>query len=129
MTDSIFDTAATRLIYLGQVQNLLAANLANIDTPGYQPLRAVSFSDYLDHAGSNIAMLQNDPNDLPGVATMPAVADNVSPAGEHAPDGNAVSLDKQLVQVSTNATDQQFTADLYQVYMGMFKTALGSSTG
>ena len=128
MTASILDTAAARLTYLGDVQNLLAANLANIDTPDYQPQSAVSFSNYLANANGGIELLQNDPNDLPGADTMPAAADTALAPSEHSPDGNGVALDKQLVQVSKNATDQQFTANLYQVYMGMFKTALGSAS-
>lgn len=126
MTTSILDTAASRLTYLGDVQNLLASNLANIDTPGYQPLQAVSFSDYLGNASGNVPMLQNNAADLPALDGAPDAAAAVTASGEHSPDGNAVSLDRQLVQLSKNETDQQLTTNLYQVYMGMFKTALGS---
>jgi len=123
---SILDTAAARLSYLGDVQNLLANNLANIDTPNYQSIGAVSFSDYLNNAGGGVQMLQNNANDLTGIGSTPAAANPVIGPAEYSPDGNAVSLDKQLEQISKNQTDQQLTANLYQVYIGMFKTALGS---
>ncbi len=123
---SILDTAAARLSYLGDVQNLLANNLANIDTPGYQAVGAVPFSDYLSQAGGSVPMLQNNVSDLLGINAAPTAASAVAGAAEHSPDGNAVSLDSQLEQVSKNQTNQQLTANLYQVYMGMFKTALGS---
>lgn len=124
---SILDTAAARMSYLGDVQNLLANNLANIDTPNFAASSAVSFSDYLNNAGGSVPMLRNNANDLPGIDSTPTAANAVAVQGEHSPDGNAVSLDKQLEQISKNQTDQQLTAGLYQVYMGMFKTALGSS--
>jgi flagellar basal-body rod protein FlgB len=127
MTSSILQTAAERLNYLGDVQNLLASNLANIDTPDYRPFNAVSFSDYVNDAGGNIQMLQNNVADLPGASSTPAIQDPMTPPKEHSPDGNAVAMDKQLVQVSNNETQQQLTTTLYQAYMGMFKTALGSS--
>jgi flagellar basal-body rod protein FlgB len=127
MTASILDTAAARLNYLGQVQNLLAGNLANIDTPNYQPATPVSFSDYLGNANGGVPMLENNANDLPGVDPAPPAEAALSTPAEHSPDGNGVSLDKQLVQISNNETNQQFTANIYQVYMGMFKTALGST--
>jgi flagellar basal-body rod protein FlgB len=127
MTASILQTAAARLDYLGQVQNLLAGNLANIDTPNYQPATPVSFSDYLGNANGGVPMLRNDVNDLPGIDPAPPAAAAISAPAEHSPDGNGVSLDKQLVQISNNETNQQFTANIYQVYMGMFKTALGST--
>lgn len=113
--------------YLGDVQNLLANNLANIDTPNFQPANAVSFADYLGNADGNVQMLQNSAADLPGLDTAPAAAALVTAPAEHSPDGNAVSLDKQLVQISKNDTQQQLSTNLYQVYMGMFKTALGST--
>jgi flagellar basal-body rod protein FlgB len=72
-------------------------------------------------------MLRDDPDDLPGIADASTAANLVSAAGEHSLDGNAVSLDQQLVAISKNSTDQEFTANLYQTYMGMFKTALGST--
>jgi len=127
MTSSILQTAAERLNYLGDVQNLLASNLANIDTPDYRPFSAVSFADYVNDAGGNVQMLQNSVDDLPGADSTPAVAGPMTAPQEHSPDGNAVAMDKQLVQVSNNETQQQLTTNLYQAYMGMFKTALGSS--
>jgi flagellar basal-body rod protein FlgB len=120
--------ASARLGYLSDAQNLLAGNLANIDTPGYQPAGILPFSDYLNHTGGQVPMLRDDPNDLPGLADASTVENPVSVPSEHSLDGNAVSLDQQLVAIAKNSTDQEFTANLYQTYMGMFKTALGSTT-
>ncbi len=126
MTISLMQLASARLGYLSDAQNLLAGNLANIDTPGYQPAGVIAFSDFLDNSSGQVKMLQNDANDLPGAAD-PSPASQVTAPGEHSPDGNAVSLDRQLVAISKNETDQEFTANLYQSYMGMFKTALGTT--
>ena len=46
-------------------------------------------------------------------------------AGERAPDGNAVSLDRQLVDVADTESAQQLTTQLYSKYMSFFRTALG----
>ncbi len=127
MNLSVMQMASARLGYLSDVQNVLAGNLANIDTPGYQPAGVIPFSDYLNNKVGQVPMLRDDPGDLPGVAAASAVQNPVSAAGEHSLDGNAVSLDQQLVAIAKNSTDQEFTANLYQTYMGMFKTALGST--
>ncbi len=127
MNLSLMQIASARLGYLSDAQNLLAGNLANIDTPGYQPAGVIPFSDYLNNTGGQVPMLRNDPSDLPGAADASPVANPVSAAAEHSLDGNAVSLDRQLVAIAKNSTDQEFTANLYQAYMGMFKTALGST--
>jgi flagellar basal-body rod protein FlgB len=126
MTLSLMQLASARLGYLSDAQNLLAGNLANLDTPGYQPAGVMPFADYLNGSTAQVAMLQNDPSDLAGVASSPA-ANPVSEAEEHSPDGNAVSLDQQLVAISKNGTEQEFATNLYQSYMGMFKTALGTT--
>jgi flagellar basal-body rod protein FlgB len=127
MTLSLMQMVSVRLGYLSDAQNLLAGDLANIDTPGYQPAGVIPFSDYLNNTGAQVPMLRDDPDDLPGVADASPVANPVSAPPEHSLDGNAVSLDQQLVAISKNSTDQEFTANLYQTYMGMFKTALGTS--
>jgi flagellar basal-body rod protein FlgB len=127
MTVSILQTATARLGYLSDVQNVLAGNLANIDTPGFQANNVVPFADFMNGATGNLAMLQTSSSDLLGQSTSPDAASPASLDAQHSPDGNAVSLDQQLVQISKNETDQQFTANLYQAYMGMFKTALGST--
>jgi flagellar basal-body rod protein FlgB len=135
MAISLLQLASDRLGYLSDVQNLLAGNLANIDTPNYRPSQIVSFSDYLGNSSGQTRMLQNDPQDIPGLTDASAVGTTgatgatggASASAEHSPDGNAVSLDQQLVAISKNETDQQFTANLYQSYMGMFKAALGST--
>lgn len=126
MTVSILQTATARLGYLSDVQNVLAGNLANIDTPAYKANGVVPFSDFINGASSNLPMLQNNARDIPGASVASSVINPAALDAQHSPDGNAVSLDQQLVQISKNETDQQFTANLYQAYMGMFKTALGS---
>jgi flagellar basal-body rod protein FlgB len=126
MTISLIQLASARLGYLSDTQNMLAGNLANIDTPNFQPAGIVAFSDYLQNSAGQGAMLQNDPNDLPPLSD-PSIASQAAGAAQHSPDGNAVSLDQQLVAIAKNDTEQQFAANLYQSYMGMFKTTLGTN--
>jgi len=126
MTISLLQLASARLGYLSDAQNLLAGNLANIDTPGYRPAGVIPFSDYLDNNTGQVPMLQNDAADLPSLAGPPTVI-QLATSGEYSLDGNAVSLDQQLVAIAKNDTEQEFATNLYQSYMGMFKTALGTT--
>ena len=43
----------------------------------------------------------------------------------HAPDGNAVALDEQLVQVADTQTTHSMVTAIYRKYLGMFAMALG----
>ena len=77
-------------------QNLIASNLANIDTPGYQARR-------LDFAASMERALEGgDPNPVIGLSPEPAVS----------LDGNNVDLDRELAEMGRNRTMYQLTAQI-----------------
>ncbi len=80
--------------------NLLAANLANVDTPGYraQDLRRTeSFAGALE-----VELASTDPGHIQGGSSAPhtkVTTDRETPVDA---DGNSVSLDKEVVKISTN---------------------------
>ncbi len=119
----LFQLADRRLAYLDRRQGLLAQNIANADTPGY---RARDLQPFAAALAGKLAMtpVRTDPAHIAGNPTQLAAA-GTSKLAERAPDGNAVSLDKQLVQVADTESAQQLTTQLYSKYMGFFKTALG----
>lgn len=123
MSLSLIQLATMRLGYLGETQRLLAQNVANLDTPGYSPKTTAPFKAILDGTGA-LPLIQTSAEDIPA----PAEASNSVQAqvvDAEAPDGNAVSLDQQLAAISSADLSQQFAVNVYQTYMGMFKTALG----
>lgn len=82
--------------------NLLAANLANVDTPNYRP-RDLERVDRARFEGQLAVALEGThgshlPNGPGGLRTK-VVTDETTPADA---DGNAVSLDREAVKVSAN---------------------------
>lgn len=129
----LFQLADQRLAWLDRRQGLLAQNIANADTPGYRARDLQPFAATLagkmgaGKMGAGklaLAPVQTNPAHLAGNPTQVA-ATGRGAAGERAPDGNAVSLDKQLVQVADTDSAQQLTTQLYSKYMSFFRTALG----
>jgi flagellar basal-body rod protein FlgB len=120
----LLDLAEQRLKWLGARQSVLAANVANADTPGWKSRDVKPFSEVLASSGAVAsAPVQTDPNHLHG-----SVADNSGTkllAGERAPDGNQVSLDQQLEKIAQTDSDHEAVTALYRRYVGMFKEALG----
>lgn len=118
---ALFDLADQRLAWIGQRQSVLAQNIANADTPGWKSRDITPFSTVLSHA--EVTPAQTDPHHLgrapggPGGA-RPAVT-------EHAPDGNAVSLDHELVKLAQTQSDHELVGDLYKKYLSFFRTAIG----
>jgi flagellar basal-body rod protein FlgB len=120
----LFDLAERRLAWTDQRQALLARNIANVSTPSYKPQDLQSFAQVLSGAAS-IAPAQTQPNHMSGTsggALSPALADRPK---AKAPDGNAVSLDEQLVKVADTETTQSLVTTIYKRYFSLFNTALG----
>ena len=127
----LFQRMSERMGWLGARQEVLAQNIANADTPDYQPRDLKDFDFRRDMR--NAARLQpaaTTPGHLSG--TIVGGGDfksNKKMAYETAPDGNAVVLEEQMMKVGKNAGDFQTITNLYRKQIGMFKTVLGRGGG
>jgi flagellar basal-body rod protein FlgB len=94
MAKRLLDAAALR-------HEALTANLANIETPGYKRVDiAPEFAAQLDAAAgrNDVAALKN---------LSPKLAEDRLTASVR-PDGNNVSLDRELIEVNRNSTEYEF---------------------
>lgn len=123
---NLFDLATQRLVWADRRQALLAQNIANADTPGFVPKDIAPFAQTLAQAGET-RLVRTQPNHLAGTATPQA--DMQSMPSEHAPNGNAVRLDRQLINVAETQTTQAMVTAIYHKYLAMFGMALGSTSG
>ena len=117
----LFDLAEKRLAWVDQRQPLLAQNIANADTPGFQPKDLGSFAALL--ANQAPAMTETSPMHLGG--TRDPSRPTVRKARELSPDGNGVSIEMELTKVANTDTIHQTVTQVYTTYLGMFRTALG----
>lgn len=125
MTADLLGLAATRVAYLDQSQKLYARDIANLDTPGFVPETAVPFAAIL-RGGGALPLVTTHAGDLNAAPAGGAMATPAAIAAR-APDGNAVSLDQQLATVARTQISQQYAVNIYKSYLGMFRTALGST--
>ncbi len=119
----LFRLAEQRLAWVGRRQELLAQNVANANTPGYQPRDLAPFAQALAHADPAAALVRTDPMHI--AASSTAQSDRPFRPRERAPDGNGVSVEDQLTKVADTSSTQELVANLYRKYNGMFRTALG----
>jgi flagellar basal-body rod protein FlgB len=110
-------------------QKLLAENVANAQTPGYrgQDLTPFSFEGYVrDRNVSKIATAATQPGHISVTGTG---ADGFGPraaAGfEITPEGNSVTLEDEMMKVSSNQMDYQTITSLYTRSLRLLRTALG----
>ncbi len=99
-------TLQAALTYHRERHTVLAGNVANLDTPGYRPL------------------------DLS--RTNPGETQVITPFDDggafQGPDGNAVSLERELSKIDANRTRYNTTAELVTRRMAMLRYAAGDGT-
>lgn len=109
-----------------QRQRVLAENVANADTPNYQPQDLVRPTAEALAAGAKpgLTMVRTNAAHISfanGDAGFAGRKDGV----ETRPSGNAVSLDEEMLKVAQNQMDYQAATSLYSRSLGLLKTAIG----
>ena len=120
---AIFDLGSRRMAWLDQRQALLAQNVANANTPGYQPRDAAPFAAELSRQTGSLGLAVSSPAHLS--AQPSPLAASVARGKERSPDGNTVSMDDQLMKVAQTSGDQALASNLLRKYQGLFRIALG----
>jgi flagellar basal-body rod protein FlgB len=123
----LFDLAEKRLVWTAQRQSVLAANIANANTPGFQARDVQSFESVLAGSGP-VEPVRTQPAHLTGTVPTGLASLTTDRPDARALDGNSVALDQQLTKVADTETTQSLVTSIWKEYMGMFNTALGKSS-
>jgi flagellar basal-body rod protein FlgB len=123
----LFKAMSRRMEWLNERQSVLAQNVANADTPNYRPsdLKAPTFAELLGRTNAKLKMAATEPNHLAGIGTDAQFRPEVDRKAELSPSGNGVSLEDEMLKVSSTATDYQLTTTLYKQHIAMLKAAIG----
>jgi flagellar basal-body rod protein FlgB len=125
----LFSALAEKMKWHQVRQGLLAENVANAETPGYRgrDLEASGFADYMRGlAGSGMAPAVTAPMHMrpTGMGTGGFNAENVNGFAV-TPNGNAVTLEDEMMKLTTNQMDYQMVTTLYTRSVRLLKVALG----
>lgn len=116
--------AERRLAWLDARQRVLSQNIAHADTPGYRPRDLPDFARLvLRQAGPAVGLARTDDRHLAPAGDPRARIDRQ--AAEVAPNGNAVSLDREALKVADTDTAHALALGLHRRWLGLFRTALG----
>jgi flagellar basal-body rod protein FlgB len=122
-----FALLRTRLDTLSQRQRLIAENVANASTPGYQPrdLDTSGFDRMLAdaaNAGSQLSMRRTNARHMgPSGSTDIKVIER--PDSETTMDGNAVVLEEQMMRAADNRINYETGVALYQKGLQLLRLA------
>ena len=116
--------AERRLHWLDRRHSVLAQNVANADTPGFRPRDLTPFQRELE-GQRRLALARTEPGHGAGSALAALNARAERNAAEVAPDGNAVSLDREAMRIAETDTAHQLAMAVHRSFMGMFRLTLG----
>jgi flagellar basal-body rod protein FlgB len=131
MNMPVFSALTDKMRWHQTRQGLLAENVANAETPGYRG-RDLKQYDFAARMGPMSSA------DLTTATTRPMHISVSSGDGsgfdaqrmanfEVTPEGNGVTLEDEMMKVTTNMMDYQAATTLYQKSIRILKTALGKS--
>ena len=123
----MFSLLGQRMGWNTQRQSVLAENIANADTPGFQPQDLQSFHAHVERAAPPRlgAALTHTAHLAGGGSGVEARSDRIRDVYEVSPSGNAVILEQQLLAVTETAMNHQLALNLFSKHLSMMKTALG----
>ena len=128
----LFAALSKRMSWLTARQTVLAENVANANTPGYvaKDLKELDFKSLIGKTRGYgpLRLAATEPGHIaPAAASNPAPV--VTVADDQSLDGNGVSLEAQMMKVSTNASEYALVTSLYKQNIGLIKTVLGGGSG
>ena len=125
----LFSALSEKMKWHQTRQGLLAENVANAETPGYRgrDLKAYGFAE--DMAKLSVASISTATTNPMHIAKTGSDADGFGSRRlnnfEITPEGNGVTLEDEMMKVTTNQMDYQAVTAVYQRSIRILKTALG----
>jgi flagellar basal-body rod protein FlgB len=122
----LFSMLRTRMHWHQERQRILAENVANADTPRFQPrdLAPPQF-DPRRPATAELSLARTSTAHLAGASGSTRFQLDRGGGFEARPSGNAVTLEDEMMKVANNQMDYQAATSLYTRGLGMLKTAIG----
>jgi len=127
----ILSMLRTRLEWAQARQRVLAENVANSDTPGFQArdLTPLKFEAPGERSVGvmPVALATTEPGHIAGAgpSQSPFRSQSAGKNYEVRPTGNAVNLEEEMMKVAGNQMDFQTASALYTHSLNLIKIALG----
>ena len=128
---ALFRAMGAKMDFLNQRQRIIAQNVSNADTPGYQPqdLVPVDFNRVLKNITKENAVFINSTNGrhmpAPDHLNNPR-EDEQDETYEVAPAGNSVIMEEQLINAGNTAMDYSLMTNIYRKNISMINTSIGT---
>ena len=110
-------------------QGLLAENVANAETPGYRgrDLKQFNFDDAARMSAATVTTSATQPMHFSVGSGIGGFDAQRMANFEITPEGNGITLEDEMMKVTTNMMDYQAATSLYQKSVRILRVALGKN--
>jgi flagellar basal-body rod protein FlgB len=127
----VFSALTDKMRWHQARQGLLAENVANADNPGFRgsDLKQYNFEDRLNVVQAPVvSTATTQPRHFStSIGGASGFADEKMVNFEVTPRGNGITVEDEMMKVTTNMMDYQAATSLYQKSVRILKTALGKT--
>ena len=116
----IFQTAHSMAAHAGKRQAVIAQNIANADTPGYKPLDIRGFSQVLAQTDLQTGVGRDSLHN-----TVTSLEPRVLRGSPESPNGNAVSIEKEMVKAADAQRQHNQALAIYKSALSVLRSTLG----
>ncbi|MEM8537490.1 MAG: FlgB family protein [Pseudomonadota bacterium] len=120
----LFQTAGEMARHAGARQAVVARNIANADTPGFQAQMVAPFTDVY-RAEGQMGLRMTRAGHLAGQAAGPTTAQAVTATSPPSPNGNTVSIEEEMMNAIAVGREHSRALAIYQHAMTVLRTSLG----
>ena len=125
----LFSMMKTRMGYLGERQDVLSQNIANVDTPRYKPkdLKELDFENLAMTEAHRLKLRATSPGHTqPKEHPIDFRSERQKKTYEMTPMKNEVVIEEQMMKMAETKMQYETTTNLYKKMSEMFKTAIGN---
>lgn len=122
----LFQTAAAMARHAGSRQAVVARNIANADTPGYQAQQIAPFKDTYETTGGGVQKVTRAGH-MTAASAAPMTAVATPSGGEASPNGNTVSIEEEMLNSVSISREHSRALTIYRHTMNVLRTSLGRS--
>ena len=125
----VFSALTDKMRWHQTRQGLLAENVANAETPGYRgrDLRQFDVTDRLSMSAASVSTSVTLPMHFSATSGVGGFNTQRMANFEITPEGNGVTLEEEMMKVTTNMMDYQAATSLYQKSIRILRVALGKN--
>ncbi len=121
----LFQTAHAMARHAGARQTVVAQNIANADTPGYEATQIAPFKEAFDGTASSTGMQLTRPGHMTAGDHATATATITTSDSEPSPNGNTVSIEDELMNSVAISREHDRALAIYRHTMTVLRTSLG----